>query len=104
MINTFIERAKKNEPLIINGDGTQIRTFIYVEDLCAQLVKPIDPGLSFMPGCPITILELANKIIYLCDSSSAIQHVDALPGEVKNSICHSIYQLDERLKEMINEN
>jgi len=81
-IHHFVLQAIKNEPLYIHGDGSQIRSWCYIDDmvdgilLCLEKDKAI--GEVFNIGNPrgtITILNLAEKIIQLANSSSSIVHV-----------------------------
>ena len=81
-IHNFIKKAIKNEPLIIHGDGDQIRSWCYIDDmvdgilLCLENTKAI--GEMFNIGNPrntITILSLAEKVIDILNSDSAINHV-----------------------------
>jgi len=81
-IHHFVVRAIKNEPLIIHGDGDQIRSWCYIDDmvdgilLCLEKEEAI--GEVFNIGNPkgtITILALAEKIVQLAGSSSQIVHV-----------------------------
>jgi len=81
-IHHFVVRAIKNEPLIIHGEGDQIRSWCYIDDmvegvlLCLEKEETI--GEVFNIGNPkgtITILGLAEKIIQLAKSSSQIVHV-----------------------------
>jgi len=81
-IHHFVVRAIKNEPLVVHGDGDQIRSWCYVEDmvngilLCLEKEESI--GEVFNIGNPkgtITILGLAEKIIHLTNSKSEIVHV-----------------------------
>jgi dTDP-glucose 4,6-dehydratase len=81
-IHHFVVRAIRNEPLIIHGDGDQIRSWCYIDDmvdgilLC--LAKEEAIGEVFNIGNPkgtITILGLAEKVIQLAGSSSQIVHV-----------------------------
>jgi len=81
-IHHFVVRAIKNEPLIIHGDGDQIRSWCYIDDmvegilLCLEKEEAI--GEVFNIGNPkgtITILGLAEKVIQLAGSSSQIVHV-----------------------------
>ncbi len=77
-VSNFIAQALANEPITIYGDGTQTRSFCYVSDLVAGLVKMID---SNQPG-PInlgnpnetTLVELASLILEITGSSSTIVH------------------------------
>lgn len=81
-IHHFVLRAIKNEPLVIHGEGDQIRSWCYIEDmidglfLCLENKKAV--GEVFNIGNPkgtITILGLAEKVIQLAGSSSPIVHV-----------------------------
>jgi len=81
-IHQFIVRAIKNEPLIIHGEGDQIRSWCYVDDLVDALILCLENekaiGEVFNIGNPkgtITILSLAEKVIQLANSSSQIIHV-----------------------------
>jgi len=80
-IHHFVARAIKNEPLIIHGEGDQIRSWCYIDDmvegifLCLEEEKAI--GEVFNIGNPkgtITILGLAEKVIQLAKSCSPIRH------------------------------
>lgn len=78
VVSNFIVQALLNRPLTIYGDGSQIRSFCYVDDLVSGLralmeapqniVGPVDLGSS--RDCPV--FELAQKIIGLVGSSSTV--------------------------------
>ncbi len=77
-LRRFILNALQNQPLEIHGDGTQIRSWCYIEDFCAALlqmiVRPEAVGEDFNighPGNTVTIYELAQKVIQLTGSSSS---------------------------------
>jgi UDP-glucuronate decarboxylase len=80
VVSNFIVRALQNQDIQIYGAGTQTRSFCYVDDLVEGLVGlmhttddvtgPINLG---NPG-EFTILELAEMIINLTNSSSRIIH------------------------------
>jgi len=81
-IHHFVVRAIKNQPLLIHGDGDQIRSWCYVDDMVDGLALCLEHeaavGQVFNIGNPkgtITILGLAEKIIQLASSSSRIVHV-----------------------------
>lgn len=77
-IPNFIDQALKGKPITVYGDGTQTRSFCYVTDLIdgiyrlmrSDLCQPVNIGNPF----EMTILELAQKIIELTGSSSAIDY------------------------------
>jgi UDP-glucuronate decarboxylase len=78
VVSNFVVQALRGEPITVFGDGSQTRSFCYVDDLIKGLVRlmesdddvtgPINLG---KPG-EFTILELAEKILELSGSSSEI--------------------------------
>jgi len=78
MIPNFITQALKNEPLTIYGDGNKTRSITYVSDLVDGLLlamyTPNTTGEVFNLGSieEHTVLEYAQMIIRLCNSSSKI--------------------------------
>jgi dTDP-glucose 4,6-dehydratase len=81
-IPTFMRQALEHKPLTIFGDGSQTRSFCYVDDLIRGLYllatseehKPVNLG---NPG-EFTIMELAESVIRVTESKSEIVH-EALP-------------------------
>jgi UDP-glucuronate decarboxylase len=78
VVSNFIVQALKGEPITIYGDGTQTRSFCYVDDLIEAFIRFMDSPDDFTgpvnlgnPG-EFTILELAEKVIELTDSRSEI--------------------------------
>ena len=79
-IRIFIERAIRNEPIEIHGDGTQIRAWCYVDDMIDGtlrcMINPKAIGESFNIGnqrAVVTIYGLANTIVRVLDSESPIR-------------------------------
>ena len=78
VVSNFIVQALRGTPLTIFGDGTQTRSFCYVDDLIEGLVRLMDsddhvtgPINLGKPG-EFTILELAEKVIELSNSKSEV--------------------------------
>lgn len=87
----FIDKAVKNEKLMIYGDGEQTRDFVYIKDVvAANVFLAQTDGLSGVHnvayGKSITINDLANKIINLTGSASKIEYADPRSGDVKHSM------------------
>lgn len=82
VVSNFIMQALRNEPITIYGDGSQTRSFCYVDDLIQAMILLMDSSDDFTGPVNIgnpqefTILELANQIIEQVGSSSAIKHED----------------------------
>lgn len=76
VIPGFIEQALSRNPITVYGDGTQTRSFCYVKDTVDGLMRLMasDYKKPVNIGNPVekTILELAEKIIMLCESGSKI--------------------------------
>jgi UDP-glucose 4-epimerase len=86
----FIDRAVKNEPLTIFGDGEQTRDFIFVKDVVAANVffatqSSATGVFNVACGERITINELAGTICRLLSSRSKINHAAGRAGDVKHS-------------------
>ncbi|MEW6006736.1 MAG: NAD-dependent epimerase/dehydratase family protein [bacterium] len=91
VIPIFIKRALANQDLIIYGDGTQTRDFIYVSDVANACVKAqFNPNGIFNIGSgkEISILELAQKVIYLTNSKSKITFTLERSGDIKRSFAN----------------
>jgi UDP-glucose 4-epimerase len=87
----FIDRAVKNEPLTISGDGRQTRDFIYVKDIVAANVffatqSTATGEFNIACGERITINDLATTICRLTGSHSEIKHSAERSGDVKHSL------------------
>lgn len=78
VISNFINQALNNEDITIYGDGSQTRSFQYIDDLIEGMTKMMDTDDSFTGPVNIgnpqeyTVLELANKVIDLTGSKSKI--------------------------------
>jgi len=86
-IPAFISQALKNEPITIFGDGSQTRSFQYVDDLIAgiQALMASDEHLPVNIGNPneYTIKELAETIVELTGSRSTITYHPLPPDDPK---------------------
>ena len=78
VVSNFIVQALQNKPITIYGDGSQSRSFCYVDDLIEVFVRFMDSEDSFSgpmntgnPG-EFTIRELAEQVIELTGSSSTL--------------------------------
>jgi UDP-glucuronate decarboxylase len=78
VVSNFIMQALAGEPITIYGDGSQTRSFCYVDDLIAGLMALMETGPDITGptniGNPVefTVRELAEKVIELTGSSSKI--------------------------------
>jgi UDP-glucose 4-epimerase len=90
VVSIFARRAMENQPLIIYGDGTQMRSFTYVKDvvninkLVALHQETQGEAYNCASGIKVTIGELANKILKLLQKESVgIEYRDWKLGDIK---------------------
>ena len=101
VITKFIEKIKKNEQLIIFGNGSQTRDFVAIEDVISSIHNAISSDISgkfnIASGKSITINELAKKMISLSGKKINIQNVASKEGDIRNSQA-DISQAKEKLR------
>lgn len=92
VIPNLILPALRGEDLTIYGSGEQVMDFIYVSDLAEILVRALlddhdcfDTVMEAGSGRETTINYVAEWIIALSGSTSAIKHVEMRPGEMPDS-------------------
>lgn len=78
VVSNFIVQALRGDPITIYGDGSQTRSFCYVDDLIDGMVKLMNSPADFVgpvnignPG-EFTMLELAEKVLRLTGSTSQL--------------------------------
>jgi dTDP-glucose 4,6-dehydratase len=83
-IPTFLRQALADRPITVFGDGSQTRSFCFVDDLIAGMIALSESGehLPVNVGNPdeFTLLELANAVVDVTGSRSEIVH-EALPTD-----------------------
>ena len=79
VVSNFIVSALKGEPITIYGDGSQTRSFCYVDDLVDGILKmlwqenstgPVNLGTNF----EMTMIELADLVLRLTGSTSSLKY------------------------------
>ena len=79
VVSNFIVSALQGEPITIYGDGSQTRSFCYVDDLIDGMLQLMDTPADFIGpvniGNPdeITMLELAEHVLRLTSSTSKLE-------------------------------
>ncbi len=80
VVSNFIVQALKGEPLAVFGDGTQTRSFCYVDDMVDGMVRlmaapdDVTDPVNFGNPNESSIAELAEKIVSLSGSRSTIEY------------------------------
>ena len=88
VIKLFLERIQQGLPPLVNGDGLQIRDFVYVNDVVNANILSMESDIDFEffnigTGTTISILDLANMIIKFSGLKIKPIHRSALPGDVR---------------------
>jgi UDP-glucose 4-epimerase len=114
----FLRAALENRDIVVYGDGSQTRTFCYIDDNVEATINALDRNLEVNETVNIgsdrevSILELARMIVRLTGSSSRIVHVDPLPegdmarrlpdiSRMKRMLGRGLTPLEEGISRMI---
>lgn len=96
VVSNFIRQAIHGDDITIFGDGTQTRSFCYVDDLVDGLLKMMNGSDDFVGpvnlGNPheFTIRQLAEKVVAIAQSQSRIVNEHALPVDDPLQRCPDI--------------
>ena len=88
VVSNFIVQTLSGEPITIYGDGSQTRSFCYVEDLVSGLVKlmnarDVEGPVNLGNPRETTIKELAEMVIALRSDSTRLEYHDSPPDDPK---------------------
>ena len=88
VIKLFLDRIQQGLPPLVNGDGLQIRDFVYVDDAVNANILSMESDIDFEffnigTGTTISILDLANMIIKFSGLKIKPIHRPALSGDVR---------------------
>jgi UDP-glucose 4-epimerase len=86
VVAAFLQRAMRGETLRIDGDGSQHRYFVYVEDLADAHVKVLDDvavnqTYNVDGSEPVSIAQIAESVIALA-GRGAVEYGPARPGDL----------------------
>lgn len=99
----FVRSALAGKPLRIFGDGSQTRTFCYVDDTVEACVRAHQTGrfendvVNVGSDVEITILDLARLVIRVTGSSSAVEFLPPLPEGDMSRRCPDVRKMRELL-------
>ena len=86
VVSNFIFQALNNQPITVYGDGTQTRSFCYVDDLIRGLIalsqtsRDITGPINIGNPDEFSVLQLAKAVVELCGSKSIIEF-SSLPSD-----------------------
>lgn len=99
-IPAFIRQAIAGQPLTVTGDGTQTRSFCYVDDLTTGLIRLLESGepgpVNLGNPAEMTILETAKLIASLVGTGRGIEFIPR-PAQDPERRCPDITLAGERL-------
>ena len=118
VVSRFLALALKNEAITIYGDGSQTRTFTYIDDnidtICHIMNKKLLENDVINIGSDIlmTVLELANLVVSITKSTSKIIHIPALKDgdmtrrqpdntKMKEILARDLISVEEGIKRMM---
>jgi nucleoside-diphosphate-sugar epimerase len=118
VVPRFIRQAMANEDITIYGDGSQTRTFCYVDDNVEACVNAHHTGLfendtiNIGSDAEFTIKELAETIIDITGSSSKLINLPALTegdmtrrkpdiGKMRQLLNHDLVPLEEGIRRLV---
>ena len=88
VIKLFLERIQQGSSPLINGDGLQVRDFVYVDDVVNANMLAMESNIdgkffNIGTGITISVLDLANMIIKFSGLKLKPIHRLAVPGDVR---------------------
>jgi len=88
VITNFIKQIQKNEPLVIYGDGTQTRSFCYIDDMIDgfyKLMNSSELGVINMgnPYCEFTLNELVSVFENILQKKIEVTYIDPTENDPK---------------------
>jgi UDP-glucose 4-epimerase len=93
VVAAFMKRCMRAEPLRIDGDGSQERFFVYVEDLAQAHVKALDDvavneTFNIEGAVPVSIREIAESVCSLV-GTGVVEYGPSRPGDLKARVVSS---------------
>jgi nucleoside-diphosphate-sugar epimerase len=91
VITKFLDRIRNNLPPIIFGDGSQIRDFVFVEDIANANIITMKSNIKNLlvnvgTGKKISIKELAEYMIKIADMNTKPIYKKSQEGDIKSSV------------------
>ena len=89
VVSIFLRRALQDKPLLVHGDGQQMRTFTWVGDIVEANIRsatmPVARGKIYncASGIRVTVNELASMVLKRVNPKIKITHGDPLLGDIR---------------------
>jgi UDP-glucose 4-epimerase len=90
VVSAFLDRARNDAILTIDGDGTQTRDFVHVDDivqanLLAATTEETGQAYNVGTGTGVSVQEVAEHVTRLLDADSEVVYGDPRDGDIKHS-------------------
>lgn len=90
VVGTFLESARSDSVITIEGDGTQTRDFVHVSDvvranLLAATTDATGRAYNVGTGTGVSVSEVAQRVVGLLDADSEVVHGEPRDGDIKHS-------------------
>ena len=91
VITRFVERAKRGQPLMIEGDGEQTRDFVHVLDMVRMISLLLgsevrDRTLNCASGRGTSINQLARAVAKVSPSEVGLERAPSRKGDIRHSV------------------
>ena len=84
----FCDRAIHGQKIKIFGDGKQSRDFVYIDDVVKVnaffMENELEGVYNVASGRSVSINDLVNRILFITDSQSEIEHLPERPGDIRH--------------------
>ncbi|MGY8525540.1 UDP-glucuronic acid decarboxylase family protein [Paracidovorax citrulli] len=103
VVSNFITQALSGQPLTVYGDGSQTRSFCYVDDLIEGLIRLMEAEgdhstpVNLGNPCEVSMLDIARKVLAATGSRSPIV-MRPLPSDDPRQRCPDIARASEELQ------
>lgn len=92
VVAAFFRRIADGLPLIVHGDGEQVRDFVFVDDLCDGIMRGIDYAqsgvLQLGSGVPVSVNALIEEMrLVVAPQPVAVEYRPARVGEIERTWC-----------------
>ena len=90
VIKLFLDRIQQGSSPLVNGDGSQIRDFVYVDDVVNANILAMESNIdgeffNIGTNSVVSVLDLANMIIKFSGLKLKPIHLPPVPGDVKTT-------------------
>lgn len=101
VVSIFRDQATTGQPITVDGDGTQTRDFVHVDDvvqanLLAATTDHVGEAYNIGTGNETSVLTLAETFHRLTETDTEIVHQNSRPGDIDHSVA-DISKAQEKL-------